>query len=74
MLLPEIIEKLPTLSRKERQLIYRRIVELDGEPEFIASDEMLAAIDEGIHSLKTEPTVSFDDACKAVEAWSTKSP
>ena len=32
---------------------------------------MLAALDEGIHSLQTEPTVSAEEVRKKIKEWST---
>ncbi|HEY0967033.1 MAG TPA: hypothetical protein VGD88_06565 [Opitutaceae bacterium] len=32
---------------------------------------MLAALDSGIQSLKTEPTVSIDDVRRKINAWTT---
>ena len=43
MNLAEIIEELPKLTAEERQAIYRQIEELDGEPQFEATEEMRAA-------------------------------
>lgn len=33
--------------------------------------EMLAALDEGIHSLATEPTVSAEDVRRKIKGWAT---
>jgi DNA-binding transcriptional MerR regulator len=52
MSLAEIIEELPKLTAEERQAIYRQIEELDGEPQFEATEEMRAAIDEATRSLQ----------------------
>jgi hypothetical protein len=40
MNLAEMIEELPKLTAEERQGIYRQIEELDGEPQFEATEEM----------------------------------
>ena len=40
MNLAEIIEELPKLTAEERQAIYRQIEELDGEPQFEATEGM----------------------------------
>jgi hypothetical protein len=34
--------------------------------------EMLAAIDEGLRSLETEPTVSADEVRRNIRAWATR--
>jgi hypothetical protein len=34
--------------------------------------EMLAAIDEGLRSLETEPTLSAEDVRQNIRAWATK--
>ncbi|HEY0793586.1 MAG TPA: hypothetical protein VGD78_21170 [Chthoniobacterales bacterium] len=51
MNLAEIIQVLPELTTEERQTIYRRIEELDGEPQFEPTEEMLVGIDEATRSL-----------------------
>ena len=40
MNLAEMIEELPKLTAEERQAIYRQIEELDGEPQFEATEGM----------------------------------
>jgi len=34
--------------------------------------EMLAAIDEGLHSLKTEPKLSVEEVRRNIQGWVTK--
>lgn len=36
------------------------------------SPEMLAAIDEGLRSLKTEPTLSVEEVRQNIQGWVTK--
>jgi hypothetical protein len=73
MSLTEIIEQLPKLTPEERQAIYRRIEMLDGEPEFTATPEMLAAIEEGTRSAQTERTYTSDEIKVRIREWATTS-
>jgi hypothetical protein len=69
MSLAEIIKELPKLKLEERQTIYRIIQQLDGEPEFEATPEMLAAIDEGIRSAESESSYSPDEVRQMMREW-----
>jgi hypothetical protein len=71
MSLDDIIEELPKLTPEERRQIYLQIERLDGEPEFEATPEMLAAIEEGTRSVQTEPTYSLEEARQRVREWAS---
>ena len=73
MSLTEIIEQLPKLTLEERQAIYRRIEMLDGEPEFAATPEMLAAIEEGTRSAQTERMYTADEIKERIRQWANSS-
>jgi len=61
MSLAEIIEQFPNLTAEERQAIYRRIEDLDGEPFFEATEQMRAAIDEATRSLEAGKGIPVED-------------
>lgn len=68
----EILEELPRLQDAERQVIFRRLMELDAGVDIEETPEMLAAIDEGIESLKTGPGISLDEARQRIAGWISK--
>ena len=68
----EILEELPRLQDAERQVIFRRLMELDAGLEIEETPEMLAAIDEGIESLKTGSGISLDEARQRLAGWISK--
>jgi hypothetical protein len=73
MSLAEIIEELPKLTAEERQAIYRRIEDLDGEPQFEVTKEMRAAIDEATRSLEAGRGTSLEEVRQRFLAkWATK--
>jgi hypothetical protein len=69
----EILEELPKLTQEQRRAIYRQIEELDGAPLFEATDEMLAAIDEGTRSAETEPFYTAEELRTRVRQWASSS-
>jgi hypothetical protein len=69
----EILAELPKLSPAELQVIHERILELEAGREIEPSAEFSAAISEGMHSLKTEPVVTVDEARKSVAQWAGRS-
>jgi hypothetical protein len=73
MSLAEIIEELPKLTPEERRTIYQQIEKLDGEPEFEATPEMLAAIDEGTRSAQTEHMHTADEIKERIRQWANTS-
>ena len=73
MNLAEIIEELPKLTVEERQAIYRQIEELDGEPQFEATEEMRRAIDEATRSLEAGKGIPLEEVRQRFLAkWATK--
>lgn len=71
MSLDEIIEELPKLTPEERRQIYLQVERLDGEPEFEATPEMLATIEEVTRSVQIEPTYSLEEARQRVREWAS---
>lgn len=69
----EILAELPKLSPAELQLIQERILDLEQGLEIEPSAEFSAAIAEGIHSSKAEPTVTVDEVRKKVAQWAGRS-
>ena len=69
MSIKEILEELPKLTPEERQEVRDW---LDAE-EFPETDELIAAVDEGLRSATTEPLLSIDEARETIRRWATKS-
>ena len=69
----EILEGLSKLSPAELNLVHERILELEESHVIDPSAEFSAAIEEGLHSLRTEPTVSLEEARQKIAVWSGRS-
>ena len=61
MSLAEILEELPKLTVEDRAQIFRYIEALDADEDIELSKEALAAFDEGIHSIETEPSFTAEE-------------
>jgi hypothetical protein len=69
----EILEELPKLTQEQRQAIYRRIEDLDGEPQFEATEEMRAAIDQATRSLEAGKGIPLEEVRQRFLAkWAIK--
>ena len=66
----EIIAELPKLSEEERELILRRLINLDGP--FEPTPAMEDAIREGLRSLREEKTYSDADVRSRIAAWTAR--
>jgi len=66
----EIIAELPKLSTEERELVLRRLVDLD-QP-FEPSPAMEEAIREGLRSLREEKTYSAAEVRARIAAWTAR--
>lgn len=66
----EIIAELPRLSEEERELILRRLINLD-EP-FQPTPAMEEAIREGLRSLREEKTYSDAEVRSRIAAWTAR--
>jgi len=71
--LTELIQKIHELSPEEQEIVRRELDELPQE-EFEATPEMLAAIDEGLRSLREEPTITIEELREKMKSWNFKSP
>ena len=69
MSIKEIIEALPRLSPEERQEL-RDWLAADEFPE---TDALIAAVDEGIRSAQTSPSLSIDEAKELVRKCALRS-
>ena len=69
----EILEELPKLSPVELQHIHDRILELEEAQEVEETPELLAAVDEGLHSLENERTYTPDEVRAKIAQWTSKS-
>lgn len=69
----EILEELPKLTQEQRQAIYRRIEDLDGEPQFEATEEMRAAIEQATRSLEAGKGIPLEEVRQRFLAkWAIK--
>jgi hypothetical protein len=66
----EIIAELPKLSEEERELILRRLVNLDKL--FEPTPAMEDAIREGLRSLREEKTYSAAEVRSRIAAWTAR--
>ena len=69
----DIIQELPKLSPEDRNLLRQ---ELDEHylQDFEETPEMLAAIDEGLRSLKEEGSIPIEEVERRMKTWTFKSP
>jgi predicted transcriptional regulator len=73
MSVTEILDELPKLKPEERQLLFQRLSELEEEA-IEETPEMLAAIDEGLHSMRTGKNYTVEQVRELVAQWTSKSP
>lgn len=73
MSVTEILEELPKLKLGDRWAVWQRLSELENNDEIAPTPEMLAAIDEGLHSPETEPLFTVDAIHKKIEQWAHRS-
>ncbi len=71
MSVAEILAELETLSPEELRVIQEKVDLLNEGIE--ETPEMLAAIDEGLRSLREEPTITIEELEKRMATWRTKS-
>ena len=69
MSIREILEELPKLSPEERQYV-REWLATDEFPE---TNELIAAVDEGIRSSETEQSLSIEEARELIRRCATRS-
>jgi hypothetical protein len=69
MTIKEILEELPKLTREERQEL-RDWLEAEEFPE---TDELIAAVDEGIRSSETEQSLSIEETRELIRRCATRS-
>ena len=70
MSVQEIIAELPRLSEAERELILRKLVNLDKPFEPTAAME--AAIREGLRSIREEKTYTAAEVRSRIAAWTAR--
>ncbi len=69
----EILDELPKLTPTELQRIHERILEIEEAQEIEETPELLAAIDEGVRSLESEPTYTLEEVRAKIAQWTSKS-
>ncbi len=72
MSMREILEELPRLARVEREKVWQRLEEIESE-KIEETPEMLAAIDEGIHSAENESSYPVEAVRAEIPSWLAKS-
>ena len=68
----EILEELDTLSPDELKVIQGKLDLL--HEDFEETPEMLAAIDEGLRSLREEGTITIEELREKMKSWNFESP
>lgn len=68
----EILAELDALSPSELQVIREKLDLLSED--FEETPEMLAAVDEGLRSLREEPTITIEELREEMKTWNFKSP
>ena len=68
----EILDELSRLDASERQTVLRRLIEIDPALEVEETPEMLAAIDEAVHSFDADKGVGIEEARRRVAQWTSK--
>jgi hypothetical protein len=70
--LTELIQRIHELTPEEQEVIRRELdqVQMVDEEE---TPEVLAAIDEGLRSLKEEGSIPIEDVLKEIPTWTTES-
>jgi hypothetical protein len=72
MSLTEILQELPKLSPEDRHLLRQELEERYLE-DFEETPEMLAALEEGLRSLREEPTLTLEEVEREMRTWTTGS-
>ena len=70
----EIMQELEKLSPAELTAIQEKLDRIRTTDEDEETPEMLAAIDEGLRSLKEEGSIPIEDVIREIATWNTKSP
>jgi hypothetical protein len=65
----EILDELSKLSPVELNLVHERILELEESHVIEPSPEFSAAIEEGLQSMKTEPTLTVEEVRQEIAGW-----
>jgi hypothetical protein len=65
----EILAEIETLSADELQIIRERLDQLRAAEDIEETREMLAAIDEGLRSLKEEGSISIEKLEEEMRTW-----
>jgi hypothetical protein len=71
MSLAEILAELPKLDPAELEQVLERIRNLSPEKSFVASPELLAAIDEAV-AVPEDQCIPIEDALRIVRSWNTR--
>ncbi len=69
----ELLAELETLSPDDLKIIQEKLDQLHANDEVEETPEMLAAIDEGLRSLREEPTITLEELRKEMRTWTTDS-
>jgi len=68
----QLIEEIEKLSPEELELVQAKLDALQNE-HIEETPEMLAAIDEGLRSLRDEPTITLEELEREMKTWNFKS-
>ena len=69
----EILLEMEKLSPDDLKILQEKLDQLHSVDDFEETPEMLAAIDEGLRSLREEPTITIEELERRMATWHTKS-
>jgi hypothetical protein len=70
----ELLAELETLSPDDLKIVQEKLDQLHAVDDSEETPEMLAAIDEGLRSLKEEGTITIEQLREKMKSWNFKSP
>ena len=70
----EILMEMEKLSTDDLKVVQEKLDQLHSPDDFEETPEMLAAIDEGLRSLREEGTIPIEEVERRMKSWNFKSP
>jgi hypothetical protein len=69
----EILQEMEKLSPDDRQILQQKLDQLNALDDFEETPEMLAAIDEGLRSLREERSYTLEELRAEMRTWTLDS-
>jgi hypothetical protein len=70
----EILLEMEKLSPDDLKILQEKLDQLHSLDDFEETPEMLAAIDEGLRSLREEGTITLEELRERMKSWNFESP